>query len=413
MLLNWFEKTPFGVSRARFNPGDGAHSQAPAVATKPRAQMRIGIPKTLNLWSTHQFWIGFLEALGIAKIDFSSDTSEEQAREFGKGRGTVDCCYPVKCMSGHYGEFLARKPHRKIDVLLSPMIYSLPSYLHGHVAASLTCPRVMAAPENIKSGFQKEKDMFAEHGIQYATPFVALGDRPIVPKQLYEGLRNFIPGLTKAETKKAVEAGFHALDTFNANMRQKSREIIEQCVREDKPCLLVLARPYHMDPGIGHGIETDLQAYGYPVLWSQYLPTDPDMLEWLFGADIATGHIKSPLDISDVWPSSYSANTNEILWGAKVAARLPWIVCVVRLSSYECGMDQPSYSPMQQIVERSGTLFFSFQDLDSTKPAGSVKIRVETIAHYLQKHAGEIIQKKKIDNPNGFPLVRQHEDSKP
>ena len=64
---------------------------------------------------------------------------------------------------------------------------------------------------------------------------------------------------------------------------------------------------------------------------------------------------------------------------------MPWIACVVRLSSYECGMDQPTYTPVQRIVERSGTLFFSFQDLDSTKPAGSVKIRVETIAHYLKK----------------------------
>lgn len=379
---------------------------------KPRAQMRIGIPRTLNLWSTHQFWIGFLEDLGMTRIDFSSDTSEEQTREFGKGRGTVDCCHPVKCMSGHYGELLARKAHRKIDVLLSPMIHSLPSYLHGHVVASLTCPRVMAAPENIKSGFQKEKDLFAEHGIQYATPFVALGDRPIVSKQLYEGLRDFIPGLTKAETKRAADAGFRALDAFSSSMRERSREIIEQCVHEDKPCILVLARSYHMDPGIGHEIEADLQAYGYPVLWSQYLPTDPDMLEWLFGADIAAGHIKSPLDISDVWPSSYSANTNEILWGAKVAARLPWFSCVVRLSSYECGMDQPTYSPVQQIVERSGTLFFSFQDIDSTKPAGSVKIRIETIAHYLQKYSGEIIKKKKAGCSDGFPLARQNGDGK-
>ena len=64
-----------------------------------------------------------------------------------------------------------------------------------------------------------------------------------MPKQLYEGLRDYIPGLTQAETRRAVEAGFHALDTFNSGMRRKSREIIEQCMREDKPCILVLARP--------------------------------------------------------------------------------------------------------------------------------------------------------------------------
>jgi predicted nucleotide-binding protein (sugar kinase/HSP70/actin superfamily) len=67
-------------------------------------------------------------------------------------------------------------------------------------------------------------------------------------------------------------------------------------------------------------------------------------------------------------------------------------------------MDQPTYSPVQQIVERSGTLYFSFQDLDSTKPAGSVKIRVETIAHYLEKYAAQIIEKKKAASPEGCPL---------
>jgi predicted nucleotide-binding protein (sugar kinase/HSP70/actin superfamily) len=361
----------------------------------------------LNLWSTHQFWVGFLGALGIdaLRIEFSSDSSEDQARRFGKGRGTVDCCYPVKCISGHYGELLARDRHHKINVLLSPMIYSVPSYLSGHVLASLACPRVMAAPENIKAGFLKERDVFAEHGVRYAAPLVSLGDAPLVPKQLHEGLKDAIPGLTFEETKRAAQAGFRALEDYNKSLRAKSRQILEECAREGKPCLLVLARPYHMDAGIGHEIEVDLQAYGYPVLWTQYLPTDADLLGWMFGPDVEAGHIKTPLDIADVWPSSYSANTNEILWAAKFAARMPWIACVVRLSSYECGMDQPTYSPVQQIVERSGTLFFSFQDLDSTKPAGSVKIRVETIAHYLRKYSQEIIEKKKAASPAGCPLA--------
>jgi predicted nucleotide-binding protein (sugar kinase/HSP70/actin superfamily) len=277
--------------------------------------------------------------------------------------------------------------------------------LNGHVAVSLACPRVMAAPENIKAGFLKERDVFAENGIRYCSPMASLGDPPLVPKQLFAGLRDAIPGLTLDETKRAVKAGYDALESFGRGLRAKGREILETCARADKPAILVLARPYHMDPGIGHEIEVDLQAYGYPVLWAQYLPTDPALLDWMFGPDIRDGHIKSPFDIHDVWPSSYSANTNEILWGAKYAARLPWIACVVRLSSYECGMDQPTYSPVQQIVERSGTLYFSFQDLDSTKPAGSVKIRVETIAHYLQKYASEIIEKKKAAGGAACPLL--------
>jgi len=359
----------------------------------------------LNIWSTHQFWVGFFAALGIERrnLIFSSDTSEEQGREFGKGRGTVDCCYPVKCISGHYGELLFGQK-KKLDILFSPMVYTLPSFMSGHVARSLTCPRVMAAPENIKAGFLKERDVFAEQGTRYVTPFVSLDEPLLVPKQLFEGLREAIPGLKLEETKRAVDEGYRSLHAINAQLRRRSREVLEWCARENRPSILVLARPYHMDTGIGHEIDADLQAYGYPILWAQYFPLDHDLMEWLFDTEVEQGMIASPFDIRDVWSSSYSSNTNEILWGAKVAARVPWIACVIRLSSYECGMDQPTYTPVQQIVERSGTLFFSFQDLDSTKPGGSVKIRVETIVHYLERYSADIIVKKKAVAKPQCPL---------
>ncbi len=380
-------------------------ARKPSASPKPQLNLRVGIPKVLNVWSTHQFWLGFFAALGVDPLNivFSSDTSEEQSRQFGKGRGTVDCCYPVKCISGHYGELVFGQ-RKKIDILFSPLIYSLPSFMLGHVVQTLSCPRVMAGPENIKAGFIKEKDVFAENGIHYVSPFVSFAEPLILPKQLYEPLKDAIPGLTLEQTKNAINEGFRTLDAFNQRMRQKARDVLTDCASENKPCLLVIARPYHMDTGIGHEIEVDLQAYGYPVLWAQYLPIDADLMSWAFADDLRRGIIRSPFDISDVWPSSYSSNTNEILWGAKLAARVPWIACVIRLASYECGMDQPTYTPVQQIVERSGTLFFSFQELDSTKPAGSVKIRVETIAHYLEKYATAIIEKKKAVMAPGCPL---------
>jgi predicted nucleotide-binding protein (sugar kinase/HSP70/actin superfamily) len=385
-------------------PSDAAGNQPDREA---RAKHRIGIPKLLNVWTTHQFWLGFFGALGVPnnRVVFSSDTSEEQMREYGRGRGTVDCCYPVKCGSGHYGELVFGQK-RKIDILFSPMIYSLASFLDGHVMDSLACPRVMAAPENIKAGFIKEKDVFAENGVRYVAPLVSLGERRLVPKQLFEGLKDVIEGLSYGETVEAVEEGYRMLSAFNDAMRATSREVLEWCAREERPCIMVLARPYHMDSGIGHEIEVDLQSYGYPILWMQYFPIDDDLMQWIFGEDLRQGYIRSPFDIGDVWHSSYSANTNEILWGAKVAARVPWITCAVRLTSYECGMDQPTFTPVQQIVERSNTLFFSFQELDSTKPAGSVKIRTETISYYLQQSSPQIIEKKRARLPPESPLLR-------
>ncbi len=391
-LPTWFAKKP---------------SSAPELSAqqppKDRSKLRVGIPKVLNVWTTHQFWVGYLKALGISSenIVFSSDTSEEQGREFGKGRGTVDCCYPVKAMSGHYGELVFGQKN-KIQIILSPMIHSLPSILQGHVVDTVTCTRVMAGPENIKAGFLKERDIFGENNIVYTSPFVSLGDRHMVPDQMFSGLKDVFD-LTAEENVRACDAGFAALDKFTDKARKHSRDILEWCAKNQKPCILVLARPYHMDTGIGHEIEAELQAHGYPVLWLQYLPGDDDLMNWLFAEDLAAKSIKSPFDIIDVWTSSYSSNTNEIMWGAKFAARCPWITCVVRLSSYECGMDQPTYTPTQKIVEATGTLFFKFGDLDSTKPAGSIKIRVETIAHYMAKYSQEIMQRKMAWLPPNEP----------
>ena len=370
----------------------------------------MGIPKVLNIWSTHQFWVAFLREIGIASenIVFSSDTSEEQGREFGKGRGTVDCCYPVKAMSGHYGELVFGQK-KKLNVILSPMIYSLPSFLRGHTSENLACTRVMAGPENIRAGFVKESDVFGDNGIQYASPFVNMAEPEMVPKQMHDCLKDVFD-LDLADTQRAVDAGYKALREFNEKARAESRKILTWCARNNKPCVLVLARPYHMDPGIGHEIEGDLQAHGYPIVWLQYLPVDTDLLNWVFGEEVQAKKIRSPLDISDVWTSSNSSNTNEIMWGAKFAARFPWVTCVLRLSSYECGMDQPTYTPTQKIVEAAGTLFFKFGDLDSTKPAGSIRIRIETIVHYLAKYSDKIIQKKLALLPANCPLLHDQQE---
>lgn len=253
----------------------------------------------------------------------------------------------------------------------------------------------MAAPENAKSGFLREKDVFSEHQVQYIAPFVSMAEPELTARQLFISLQKIFPDLTRRESDAAVAKAFNALAKYESELRSCSRDILETCIKENRPCILALARPYHMDPGIGHDIETQLQVQGYPVLWSNYLPIDMDILNWMYDDDLKQGAIQSPFDISDIWPSSYSANTNELLWAARFGARMPWIACALRFSSYECGMDQPTYTPVQSIIESTGTLFFAFQELDATKAAGSINIRIETIIHYLSLRSPEIIARKR------------------
>jgi predicted nucleotide-binding protein (sugar kinase/HSP70/actin superfamily) len=64
-------------------------------------------------------------------------------------------------------------------------------------------------PENIKAGFLKERDIFVENGVVYASPFVSLGDRHLVTEQLHVGLKDVFD-LELGETARAVTAGYAA-----------------------------------------------------------------------------------------------------------------------------------------------------------------------------------------------------------
>jgi len=105
--------------------------------------------------------------------------------------------------------------------------------------------------------------------------------------------------------------------------------------------------------------------------------------------------IRTPLDITDAWKNSYSENTSHKIWGAKFTARHPNLVAL-ELSSFKCGHDAPIYSVVEEIIEKSGTPYFSFKDIDENKPTGSFKIRVETIDYFLKRYQQDM--RKKAEN---------------
>src|SRR4030081_1413867 len=120
---------------------------------------------------------------------------------------------------------------------------------------------------------------------------------------------------------------------------------------------------------------------------------DEDMLERLFGEEVRSGVISHALDISDFWKNRYSTSTNHKVWAAKFTARHPNLVAL-EMSSFKCGHDAPIYGVIEGIIEKSGTPYFSFKDLDENKPSGSIRIRVETIDYFLKRYREDIIKRR-------------------
>lgn len=350
-----------------------------------RADLRIGIPRALNMYAHAPFFTAYLQTLGVPfeNIVFSDQTTGDLFRE-GSKRGSIDPCFPSKLALSHVHNLLYRKHDRQpLDMIFFPMIDDMPTDLVG-TQASKACPTVVGSVETIEAAYTKEGDSFMQRGIDYVHPFVNLGDTELASRQLYEGLRVRF-NLGRREHAAAMRAGLNALRRFNDTLRERARETLRSLEDEKRLGIVLLARPYHNDAGINHGILAEFQKLGYPVFTQDSLPTDEETLQQIFGADIEAGRISHPMEISDVWKNSYSENTNRKVWAAKYVARHPNLVAL-ELSSFKCGHDGPIYATVQEIVECSGTPYFSFKDIDENRPTGSIKIRVETIAYFLKRY---------------------------
>jgi predicted nucleotide-binding protein (sugar kinase/HSP70/actin superfamily) len=271
-------------------------------------------------------------------------------------------------------------------------------------------------PNTVKAAFTKESNVFADQEITYLDPLIDFSDRKLLNQQLFQALDPLL-GLSMEENARAIEVGFRELTAYEDDIRRRARAVIDQLEQEKRIGIVVLARPYHHDPGLNHEILEEFQKLGYPVFSQSTLPLDEDMLERLFGEDVRAGAISHPLEIQDVWKNSYSASTNHKVWAAKFTARHPNLVAL-ELSSFKCGHDAPIYTTIEGIIERSGTPYFSFKDIDENKPSGSIKIRVETIHYFLKRytehmnkpHSAEVEQQiAEYERKLREQLLREHQ----
>jgi predicted CoA-substrate-specific enzyme activase len=368
--------------------------KARAEKIKKRAELRIGMPRALNMYSCGPFFTTYFEALGVkAENIFWSEFTNEQLYKEGAKRGAIDPCFPSKVGIPHVHNLLyAVHPKKKLDIIFFPMIDSLPTFLYK-TQSSRACPTVTATPASVKAAFTKEGDIFAEKGVKWMDTLTCLHDEKILHRQMYDDWKDIL-GLSEEENFKAVREGQKAMLKFdNDIMRGTAREVLKTLEAEDRLGIVLLGRPYHNDPGINHEILEEFQKLGYPVFSQDSLPIDDDIVWKLFGDDVKAGLIEHPLDVSDAWKNSYSENTTRKVWSAKFVARHPNLVAL-ELSSFKCGHDAPIYTAIEEIVEHSGTPYFCFKDIDENKPTGSIKIRVETIGYFLKRYRENMVREK-------------------
>ena len=382
--------------------------RSPKEAQEKRRRTRIGMPRAMNIYSTAPYFRAYFEAAGIPKqnVVFSDETTEEMWVEGGK-YGSIDPCFPSKVCQAHIHNLLfhhhtAKKP---LKYIFFPILTHVPSF-GEQVMDKTSCPIVAGVPDVMKAAFTKEVDFFAQRGIEYIDTPLTFSEMHLTARRMFETWGPRL-GLTEDESDHAHKEGMRALAAFEHDLMDKGRAILETVESENRIAILTVGRPYHSDPGLNHGIPEEFQVLGYPVLSVRSLPRDTEYLSRYFKEEIARG--QHPLDINDVWPENYSANSAQKVWAVKFAARHPNVV-LLDLSSFKCGHDAPTYGVIESIVSTSATPYQALHDIDANKPGGSIKIRVKTFAHSLKlyqenledlakkKHALELsVEKKRLE----------------
>ncbi len=385
----WKSRHPALVRDAIPAPNWKASVRNRIALMRKRTQLRVGMPRILNMYIYAPLFSAYLESLGVPaeNILYSDYTTGEMYRA-GSSRGAIDPCFPSKIAIAHFHDLIFTKHLRKrLDCIFLPMFDVLCSPL-VHTRACNACPTVALTPETVEAAYTKEINIFEENNIQYLHPLVDLSDRKLFAKQMFDCWAPVL-GLSRQENQRAVEAGFEAWQAYERGIRQQARSALDMLERENRLGIVMLGRPYHHDPGLNHGILEEFQKLGYPVFSQNTLPLDEDLLERLFGDEVRAGNIAHPLDISDVWKTATAASSNMKIWAAKFTARHPNLVAV-EFSSFKCGHDAPVYSVIERIIEQSGTPYFCFKDLDENKPVASIRLRVETIDYFLKAYREEI-----------------------
>ena len=327
------------------------NSQRNQKANPPRG--RIGIPRVLNMYEDFPFWATFFNKLGYEVVLSGKSTP----MIYYKGMSTIpsdSLCYPAKLVHGHVMD-LVEKGVKKIFYPCMP--YNMEDEVN-HTGNHYNCPVVASYAENIRNNM----DVLRNENIKFMEPFLPINDPGKMLLRLTEAFKD--ENIKQSELKEAMEAGYKELEHYREDVRQKGAEILKEAREKNLPVILLVGRPYHLDPEINHGIPEMIQSYNLAIV-----------------SEDSVYHMDTPKDeLSIVNQWSYHAR---LYHAASFAASHPEIN-LIQLSSFGCGLDAITTNQVREIMEGHQRLYTMIK-LDEVSNLGAARIRLRSLLAVLSR----------------------------
>ena len=357
---------------------------------------KIGIPRVLNMYEDFPFWAAFFGKLGYEVVLSGKSTP----MIYYKGMSTIpsdSLCYPAKLVHGHVMDLVEKGVKR---IFYPCMPYNMEDDVN-RTGNHYNCPVVASYAENIRNNM----DVLRNENIEFIEPFLPINN----PKKMLQRLTEvFIPkgkeaGAAKAERKRspaangagdntaplrttaantttpdtfapdnitlnelkaAIDAGYKELEQYREDVRNKGKEILQTAKEKNLPVILLVGRPYHVDPEINHGIPEMIQSYNLAIV-----------------SEDSVYHMDTPKDeLSIVNQWSYHAR---LYHAASFAAAHPEIN-LIQLSSFGCGLDAITTNQVREITEGHQRLYTMIK-LDEVSNLGAARIRLRSLLAVLSR----------------------------
>ncbi|MBQ7477034.1 MAG: 2-hydroxyacyl-CoA dehydratase, partial [Selenomonadaceae bacterium] len=193
-------------------------------------------------------------------------------------------------------------------------------------------------------------------------PFLPVHDMKKLKKRLAEDLA--AENISAREISDAVDKAQVELENYRRDVREFGEAVLARIKQTGEQAILLVGRPYHVDPEINHGISEMIQSYKLPII-----------------SEDAIDHLPvQAKDISVVNQWSYHAR----LYHAAHFAAENSNVTLIQLSSFGCGLDALTTDQVKEILERHGKIYTMIK-LDEVSNLGAARIRLRSLLAALKK----------------------------
>jgi predicted nucleotide-binding protein (sugar kinase/HSP70/actin superfamily) len=313
--------------------------------------LTIGIPRVLNMYENYPFWHALLTECGL-RVRLSAPSSSAVYQAGAAHIMSENLCFPGKLVSGHILDLI----QDGVDRIFYPMVFYEKNEFTD-ASNTYNCPVVSGYPDVIRSAIDPER----KYGIPLDMPAITFRDEDLLEKACLKYLTGL--GVKPKEIKRALKKAKAAQEEFKAQIIALGAEVIRDSEANGRPLILLMGRPYHIDPLINHNVPELLTDFGVDVLTEDCIP--------MTGETLANRHVMTQ------W---------EYLNRYFHAAR--WVgqhenVELVQLNSFGCGPDPFILDEVRAILAENGKRPTVIR-IDEIESAGSTKLRLRSMMETLR-----------------------------